>query len=669
MGVVYRARHERLSRVRALKLLPQELVHDQAFRERFEREWRLAASIEHPNIVDVLDAGETGEHLYILMQFVDGPDLNKLVEQEGPLSPERALHILDQIADALDAAHAQGLIHRDVTPRNILVAAGDRAYLADFGVARASGTHGVTQKGFFVGNLDYAAPEQIEGKEVDGRADIYALGGCLYTALCGAPPYERESDVQLMYAHLRDPAPAPSVRRPELPKAIDRVVSTAMAKSPDERYGSCGELADDLRTAIGAASGPATVVERRPVRETRHEEPVDTGKDGGRRPSRRPSRRTLLIGAAVIVLAGAAAGVAVALVGGGGSGRVALVRGTVVDADSGRPLSGVSVSAGDREAKTGPGGEFRLEDVQKGATVTVSSACGSSSTAEAGKEPVTLRLTPLAFTGKATNALTGKGLANQEVDFGGRTTTTDASGNFRVSGLCVGQALPVSVPDRPFKTTSVRAPDSRNIDVVFEAKPAAEAFGDPNHSWFPALSDRNETSFYKNGEFHMLVTRPNWTTFVVSSFNPESLDSGVQQSVAMTMRARQVTSVLGHYGFSCFDDDVTHGYTLSYRTDGFFDIVKWSPNQEGTALAPFLLVGWTPTPFIRRGTSENRVSATCRILSGGVSLVMRANGHELTSYRDTAGFLPTRFGFEAGTEPNVSSIEVAFDDFRLQRLG
>jgi len=250
MGVVYRARHERLNKVRALKLLPPQLARDEAFRDRFEREWRLAASIEHASIVEVIDAGETGDHLYILMRLVDGPDLAKLVKEEGPLSPERTLDLLEQIGAALDAAHSQGLVHRDVTPRNILVAAGDRAYLADFGVARTTATRGLTRTGYFVGNLDYAAPEQIDGTSIDGRVDVYALGGVFFTSVTGCAPYDRESDVQLMYAQLNDPPPAPSTIRRELPQALDAVLAKAMAKSRDDRYASCAEFVEAARAAM-----------------------------------------------------------------------------------------------------------------------------------------------------------------------------------------------------------------------------------------------------------------------------------------------------------------------------------------------------------------------------------------------------------------------------------
>ena len=257
MGVVYRARHEQLGRVRALKLLPPHLAQDRQFRERFEREWRLAAAIEHPNIVEILDAGEAEGRLYIVMRLVEGADVATLVARQGALGPVRVLHILEQIGDALDAAHAAGLVHRDVSPRNILVAAGDRAYLADFGVARATAATGLTRTGYFVGNLEYASPEQIEGKAIDGRADIYALGGVLYTSLTGRTPFERETEVQVMYAHLNDGPPAPSAVRTDLPSALDDVVAKAMAKAPAERFQTCAEFVDALRGAV-APSGALT---------------------------------------------------------------------------------------------------------------------------------------------------------------------------------------------------------------------------------------------------------------------------------------------------------------------------------------------------------------------------------------------------------------------------
>src|SRR6266508_4926177 len=250
MGTVYRARHARLGRMRALKLLPPRFAEDESYRERFEREWRSAAASEHPNSVEVLDAGDIEGQLFIVMRLIDGPDLGKLLTDEGPLDPRRTLNLLSQVADALDAANERGLVHRDVKPSNILVGPGDTAYLTDFGVAKNTGTRGLTQKGMFVGTIDYAAPEQIEGRSLDGRTDVYGLGGVLYTCLTGAVPYERESEVQVIYAHLRDPPPAPSSRHPELTPALDAVVAKAMDKSRENRYGSCGELIAGLRAAL-----------------------------------------------------------------------------------------------------------------------------------------------------------------------------------------------------------------------------------------------------------------------------------------------------------------------------------------------------------------------------------------------------------------------------------
>ena len=324
MGVVYRARHVQLGKVRALKLLSPRLAHDQDFRERFENEWRLAAAIEHPNIVEVLDAGEADEHLYILMRLIEGADLAALVQEEGWLPARRVHGIVEQIGAALDAAHERGLVHRDVTPRNILVTADDHAYLADFGVARTTATRGMTRTGFFVGNLDYAAPEQIEGKPINGRVDIYALGGVVYTSLTGQTPYVRESEAQLMYAQLQDPPPIPSSVQPHLPGELNEVVAKAMAKSPDDRYGSCGELTAALAAAIGpntdeassesgkhSARPAATVVDAAP--RTVIDDPSESRGDGSSKPppgprgKRRIPRKVVLLALAVVVLAAAGA--------------------------------------------------------------------------------------------------------------------------------------------------------------------------------------------------------------------------------------------------------------------------------------------------------------------------------------------------------------------------
>jgi serine/threonine protein kinase len=256
MGVVYRARHVHLQRTVALKLLGSELTAND-FRERFVREARLAASIHHPNIVTVYDAGEADGLLYIAMQFVDGTDLAELIEREGPLEPEAALAMLGQIASALDAAHALEIVHRDVKPANVLL--GDRPYLSDFGLTkRVSADTKLTRHGSFVGTVDYVAPEQIFSQPLDARADVYSLGCVLFHMLTGKPPFAKESELSVMYAQLEEQPPSCVAMQPGLPEELDMVFATALAKSREDRYESCGALIDAARAAVGIAP-PASV--------------------------------------------------------------------------------------------------------------------------------------------------------------------------------------------------------------------------------------------------------------------------------------------------------------------------------------------------------------------------------------------------------------------------
>src|SRR5438034_3466375 len=260
MGVVYLAEHLRLNRRVALKLLAPEIAQDPKFRERFVRESQLAASLEHPNIIPIYDADEVGDVLYIAMRYVEGTDLKSVILEEGALPPERVLSILAQAAAALDAAHARGLVHRDVKPGNILLSseAGslDHVYLSDFGLTkRMTSDSGMTGTGQFVGTLDYAAPEQFEGKQLDARADVYSLGGVLYESLTGEIPYRRDNQAALVYAHLMADPPFVTEKRPELPSAIDAVVGKAMAKKPEDRHGSAGALVADARAALGGDGG------------------------------------------------------------------------------------------------------------------------------------------------------------------------------------------------------------------------------------------------------------------------------------------------------------------------------------------------------------------------------------------------------------------------------
>ncbi|GHG52881.1 serine/threonine-protein kinase [Streptomyces griseocarneus] len=256
MAVVYRATDLRLGRTVALKLLAPELARNDTFRDRFAHESRVAAAIDHPHIVPVFEAGEVEGVLYIAMRYVAGMDLRALLDREGPLPLPTAVRIAGQVASALDAAHAHDLVHRDVKPGNILVAEGtdsdhpEHVYLTDFGLTKKSlSLTGYTRVGQFVGTLDYVAPEQISGKPVDGRCDVYSLACVVFETLTGAPPFQRDDDMALLWAHQYDPPPLLSQRVRGLPVRVDEVLATALAKAPDDRYDSCLEFVTALRLA------------------------------------------------------------------------------------------------------------------------------------------------------------------------------------------------------------------------------------------------------------------------------------------------------------------------------------------------------------------------------------------------------------------------------------
>jgi tRNA A-37 threonylcarbamoyl transferase component Bud32 len=276
MGAVYRARQVRLGRNVALKVLIPDLAEDATFRERFIRESQMAAGFEHPNVIPIYDADEEDGVLYIAMRYVEGSDLKSVLERKGALSPERTLSIIEQTASALDAAHTRGLVHRDVKPANILIAdPGDRVYLTDFGVAKQTTSSGLTKTGWFLGTVNYAAPEQIEGKQVSPATDVYALGCVVYECLTGSAPFVKDSDVAVIHAHLLEPPPALSGIRPDLPAALDNVVSTALAKAPQLRYATCAALVGALRDALVRAA-PTRTEPAAGVPETRAAEPAET---------------------------------------------------------------------------------------------------------------------------------------------------------------------------------------------------------------------------------------------------------------------------------------------------------------------------------------------------------------------------------------------------------
>jgi ketosteroid isomerase-like protein len=258
MGIVYRATQLSLARPVALKLIAPEHAADAGFRERFERESRMAAAIDHPNIIPVYAAGEEDGRLYLAMRWVEGTDLHRLLREHGRLEPVRAARIIDQVGGALDAAHTAGLVHRDVKPANVLLS-GEHAYLADFGLTRLAGSNDtMTTAGHFLGTVDYMAPEQFRNGEVDARTDVYALGCVLFAALTGGPPFPRDTVPQTILAHMHDEPP----KAPGLPKGFHRVLARALAKAPEDRYPSAGDLG---RAALAVAEGRSVTEAERSV--------------------------------------------------------------------------------------------------------------------------------------------------------------------------------------------------------------------------------------------------------------------------------------------------------------------------------------------------------------------------------------------------------------------
>lgn len=251
MGEVYEAEDLRKRRVVALKLISPQFSGNPMFRARMQREAEEAGRLTEPHVVPIHDYGEIDGQLYLDMRFIEGTDLATLLKRVGPLSPPRAVAIVRQIAAALDAAHANGVTHRDVKPENILVTPRDFAYLVDFGIARAAADPGLTQTGTTMGTYDYMAPERFSGDEVTHRADIYSLACVLTECLTGAPPYRAESIERVIGGHLTAPTPRPSLLRPgRVPAAFDHVIATGMAKNPQQRYRSAGDLAEAANDAL-----------------------------------------------------------------------------------------------------------------------------------------------------------------------------------------------------------------------------------------------------------------------------------------------------------------------------------------------------------------------------------------------------------------------------------
>ena len=254
MGVVYLATDTRLERRVALKLIEPSLAADPDFRNRFEREARAAAGLDHPHVLPVYEAGEDDGQLYLAMRYVPGVDLATQLARHGPLDVEATIRLVGQLAAALDAAHASGLIHRDVKPANVLLAPDQHAYLADFGLARSAGP-GITRPGQLVGTADYTAPELLLGESASPASDTYALACLAVECLTGRPPFSRDGELATLYAHANDPIPDLTQQLPELPPGLQAVLERGLAKDPAQRYPSAGELA----AALAAGGVPAVI--------------------------------------------------------------------------------------------------------------------------------------------------------------------------------------------------------------------------------------------------------------------------------------------------------------------------------------------------------------------------------------------------------------------------
>ncbi len=249
MGVVYRARDESLNRPVAIKLLNESSASDPELRQRFEQEARLMAALDHPNVIPVYAAGEEDDHLYLVMRYVDGTDLARLLRSQGRLSAEESARIVAQVARALDAAHARGLVHRDIKPANVLLS-GDHVYLSDFGITRLVDQHiRSTDSGNWIGTVDYMSPEHLQGEPTDSLSDVYSLGCLLYTCLTGTPPFHRDSTPATINAQLNERAPKASLTR-GVPKRFDAVLARALAKRPKDRYPSAGRFATAALAAV-----------------------------------------------------------------------------------------------------------------------------------------------------------------------------------------------------------------------------------------------------------------------------------------------------------------------------------------------------------------------------------------------------------------------------------
>jgi serine/threonine-protein kinase len=378
MGAVYLAEQVALGRKVALKVLPPEMADSADFRRRFERESRVAASLDHPNVVPIYESGEADGVLFIAMRLVGGTDLATLLPREGAMSPERAASLVRQVGSALDAAHAKGLVHRDVKPGNILVVSAeeedDHVYLSDFGLTRlTSSDSALTRSGTFIGTVAYAAPEQFQGQPADARSDLYSLGCVAFECVTGERPFPQEQEAAVMFSHLQEEPPRASERRTGLPPELDPVLAKSMAKIPEDRYPTGKAFGSAMRAAVEAAArsvpplaAAAEVPRVESVAPTAPSElpsegvtsvppPAPPSPPGSTTPPRRSSRRWIGIAAAVTVVA-LIAGVLVVATQGGSSPKGPPTPSAPTTVSSGHPSGGQSGSTPATNASETPPG-------------------------------------------------------------------------------------------------------------------------------------------------------------------------------------------------------------------------------------------------------------------------------------------------------------------------
>jgi Protein kinase domain/WD domain, G-beta repeat len=441
MAVVFRARDERLGRTVALKVLAPALAADEGFRQRFLRESRAAAAVDDPHIIPVFEAGQDGGVLFIAMRFVSGGDVRSLLRRDGVLPAGQAAGIISPVAAALDAAHEAGLVHRDVKPANMLLdtrpGRPDHVYLSDFGLSKgALSSAGLTGTGLFLGTPDYISPEQVAGRPTDGQADQYALACAAFELLSGAVPFSRDHGMAVIYAHLHEPPPALTARRPDLPAAVDAVLSRALAKDPVGRYPSCGGFADALRAALDVrpydtrpdGTGPGTSQDEHPATLIAATPPGSPEAPG-------PGRAGKASPAGAGGPSDHAATVTSGHVRGGGTGRT--VRDTGRSDDTAARPEPAAASPRPRGGRAGPGRPRRFRRAAAvacviGAAAAVPLILASTHTPRQPRTQVPVLSVPL--TGTRTAALTGpRGYGVNSVAFGpGGTTlaTGDSDGGY-----------------------------------------------------------------------------------------------------------------------------------------------------------------------------------------------------------------------------------------------